>query len=55
MDKQEQITAKMLEYGDLVCKLINEGCDTSELHKTDSECMRLSNEIDELLGADHDE
>jgi len=55
MDKQEQITAKMLEYGDLVCKLINEGCDTSELHTPDSECMRLSNEIDELLGADHDE
>jgi len=52
MNREETITSKMMEYGDLVCRLINEGCDTSELHTKDSECMRLSNEIDELLGVE---
>ncbi len=55
MNRQDQITDKMQEYGDLVCKLINEGVDTQNMHTPDSECMRLSNEIYELLGADHDE
>ncbi len=52
--KEQLITDRMQEYGDLVCRLINEGVDTQELHRPDSECMRLSNEIDELLGAEDD-
>ena len=53
--KEQLITDQMLEYGDLVCKLINEGCEVQDIHKVESRCMRLSNEIDELLEAEDDE
>jgi len=38
----------------LVCRLIENGFDPRDLHTPDSECMRLSNEIDELLGVEDD-
>lgn len=50
MNREETITSKMMEYGDLVCRLIENGFDPRDLHTPDSECMRLSNEIDGLLG-----